>query len=256
MIRLKIYKKLYSYERVIFADKAIESNADIVRYMRIREEDFPDLTISDRDETPIFDLSMSEEEMYASYDKKLRNEVRRAFKENIKFEYISNEILKNDNSVVAEIINKYYAFCDSINQSRLKKNLDRIEFEALVENGNVSASLATYEGGFVYHIYIHDDDTVMLWFSFSDYRENESCRQINGWANRGLHHKDFLEFKARGMNTYDFGGISSSLNPNGIDKFKMSFGGGIVNVGYGFVGNTVKGKLFIRLKELVSKVKK
>ena len=49
--------------------------------------------------------------------------------------------------------------------------------------------------------------------------------RTSGRANKFLHWHDWLLLKNIGVIEYDWGGIASYDNPNGIDKFKMSFGG-------------------------------
>ncbi|MBP5599727.1 MAG: hypothetical protein J6X48_05535 [Lachnospiraceae bacterium] len=254
MIRICVKKPLYSYERVVFPNSIIESKADIIRYMRYTVGDVEGLKYEEKDETLINDLTLSEDELFMLYDKKVRNEIRRAEKEDISF-YFYNAKEVAINAGKEEVIDKYYDFCDGINKPELKNNLNRDEFKAFVANGNIAISKAEYGDGGVYHIYMYDDKTAMLWFSFSDYRNLEGKNQVAGWANRALHHKDMMAFKELGLEKYEWGGISSSKEPNGIDKFKMNFGGTVTNVYYDFKGNTLKGKILIGLKSLISKRK-
>ena len=71
--------------------------------------------------------------------------------------------------------------------------------------------------------------------------------------NKLLHIKDMEWFRERGYLLYDWGNIHSSQNPNGIDKFKMSFGGEIVTVYNSFVGNSLLGKLLVSLYKFTRK---
>ena len=61
-------------------------------------------------------------------------------------------------------------------------------------------------------------------------------------------------FREHGYVLYDWGNISSSTNPNGIDKFKMSFGGEVVTVYNSFVGNTLLGKILVVLYKILNKI--
>lgn len=54
---------------------------------------------------------------------------------------------------------------------------------------------------------------------------DSAMRNAIGRANKYLHWHDWLLLKNIGVIEYDWGGIASYDNPNGIDKFKMSFGG-------------------------------
>ena len=42
-------------------------------------------------------------------------------------------------------------------------------------------------------------------------------------------------------------GISSKDQPNGIDKFKMSFGGEVVQLKNCIFANSIKGKFYVKL---------
>lgn len=53
---------------------------------------------------------------------------------------------------------------------------------------------------------------------------DSAMRNAIGRANKYLHWHDWLLLKNIGVIEYDWGGIASYDNPNGIDKFKMSFG--------------------------------
>ncbi len=255
MIRICVKKPLYSYERVVYPNNLIDSKADIIRYMRYTDGEVEGLNYKDKDETLINDLALSEDELFMLYDKKVRNEIRRADKEDISFYFFDAKEVSRHEDKVKEVIDKYYDFCDGINKPELKNNLNQDEFKAFVANGNIAISKAEYGDGWVYHIYMYDDKTAMLWFSFSDYRNLEGKNQVAGWANRALHHKDMMAFKELGLEKYEWGGISSSKEPNGIDKFKMNFGGTVTKVYYDFKGNTLKGRMLIGLKSLISKRK-
>lgn len=250
MIRLQNKKHFYTYERIVFADKAIESNADIVRYMRYRDSNMIEGIISEEYITLITDLSLPHEEIFAGYDSKLRNQIRRAYKEKIDFCLYDKLSVENDYELLSRIRDEYYRFCESINEKRLKYNLQWDEFLLYVRNGNLFVSKAEYDGGWVYHIYQIDRKSAMLWFSFSDYRTHGVNKQLAGWANRALHDQDILFFQQHGFKEYDWGNISSVNEPNDIDKFKMSFGGKIEPVYCGFVANNSKGRMLLKFRKL------
>lgn len=254
MIRLKIKEKLYTYERVIFPDQQIESDADIVRYMRFYDlEKVPKDVQKDSYVTPVTNLCLTVEEIQKEYNKEVRYEVRRADRENITFLIFDKLNISSDIDFIKELAQKYYKFCDVIEQEHLKDNLNLNEFFEFVKQGNIVVSKAEFENGWTYHIYQVDGKNAMLWFSFSDYRKEGANKSMAGWANRGLHNYDILYFKEQGYERYDWGNIASFETPNHIDKFKMSFGGEIKTVYGCFVGNTLKGKILIKLRELRNK---
>jgi hypothetical protein len=68
------------------------------------------------------------------------------------------------------------------------------------------------------------------------------------WANKYLHLRDMEYLQDLCVTVYDWGGISSSSEPNGIDKFKMSFGGHPVRYYNITWGHSVKQKLFNKIE--------
>ena len=254
MIRLKMKKKLYTYERIVFPEQQIKSDADITRYMRFYDlEKVPKGVECDSNITPVTDLCLTLEEIQKQYSKDVRYEVRRASRENIKFLMYDNLHTSNNIEFVKKLAKKYYEFCDVIEEPDLKNNLNFDEFLLFVEQGNIIVSKAEFENGWTYHIYQVDGKYAMLWFSFSDYRKEGANKSMAGWANRGLHDYDIQYFKKHDYEKYDWGNIASFEEPNHIDKFKMSFGGEIKTVYSCFVGNTLKGKILIKLREVRNK---
>lgn len=254
MIRLVVKKKFYSYERVIFPNQIVQSNCDIVRYMRFYKQSLELKGCTwDTYRTPVTDLSGTEEEIRAKYSKEVRYEVRRAGREAIRNSIYDQLELPRDEQLILEVIDKYFAFCDQIKMSELKKNLNVPEFLKMIENKNIVITKAEFENGWTYHIYQIDGNSALLWFSFSDYRKENSNKSMAGWANRGLHDADIMYFKKHGYANYDWGNVASEIEPNQIDKFKMGFGGEMKTAYCCFVGNTLKGKLLIKLREIRSK---
>lgn len=257
MIRFVVNKRFYSYERVIFPYNTVSSKCDILRYMRFYE--VPESLKKqkfDTYETPVTDLTLSEDQIRANYNKDVRYEVRRAGRENIKYIIFDDlDCVQNEN-VISDVMEKYYRFCDQINFPELKSNLDRIEFKIMIENGNIIITKAEFENGWTYHVYQADGKNALLWFSFSNYRKENANRSMAGWANRGLHDYDIMYFKNKGYFIYDWGNIASKEAPNQIDKFKMSFGGEVKTVYCCFVGNTWKGKLLVTLRNIKNKGEK
>ena len=94
----------------------------------------------------------------------------------------------------------------------------------------------------------------MLNYSVSNFRMDPSKRNLAGRMNKLLHIKDMDWFRERNYTLYDWGNISSSQNPNGIDIFKMSFGGDVVTVYNSFVGNSFLGRLLVVLYKLARKL--
>ncbi len=79
-----------------------------------------------------------------------------------------------------------------------------------------------------YWYFIHnicDREEARLLHSASCFREESADQSLIGRANKRLHWEDIKYFKQKGLLRYDWGGISDFENPNGIDEFKLKFGG-------------------------------
>lgn len=104
-----------------------------------------------------------------------------------------------------------------------------------------------------YHVYLKDNSECVLWFSCSLFRGSESSLDKNfvGKCNRYHHYKDICYFFANHYLSFDWGGVSSFDNPNGIDTFKFSFPGIKTTKYEVLLPLTFKGKLYMRLKGLL-----
>ena len=77
----------------------------------------------------------------------------------------------------------------------------------------------------MFHSYIYDVHDARLLHSASCFREESADQNLIGRANKKLQWEDMKYFKEQGVLRYDWGGISDFDNPNGIDEFKLKFGG-------------------------------
>jgi hypothetical protein len=100
---------------------------------------------------------------------------------------------------------------------------------------------------FCYHVYVVDQVRAMLLYSGSHFRSLKDAeqRRCNARANRLLHWKDMLAFKALGFAIYDCGGLTADPQ---IEHFKRGFGGRDVTEYSGYVAVTWKGALARRYR--------
>ncbi|MBQ2936393.1 MAG: hypothetical protein IJD96_09185, partial [Lachnospiraceae bacterium] len=84
--------------------------------------------------------------------------------------------------------------------------------------------------------------------------EESADQSMIGRANKRLHWEDMKYFKEKGLVRYDWGGISDFENPNGIDEFKLKFGGDKITYYNVFTGNSLLGKLAVTAMKLLKKV--
>ena len=80
------------------------------------------------------------------------------------------------------------------------------------------------------HILLRDSDTGRARLIYSANRRFEDSERVRlqGTLNRFLHWREICAYHEQGFSTYDLGGIQPDRT-NGITRFKMSFGGQIVN---------------------------
>jgi hypothetical protein len=155
---------------------------------------------------------------------------------------------------VCEFYDFYCSFCK-------KKDIDPvslIDIEKYLAIGALTlvsvSDLA--RGKLSYTCYIRDDKCVRAWFTcsnFSDY-EDSSVRNLIGMANRYSVCKSIEAFKRLGLQVYDCGGVTlqkENIKMCNIDRYKMEFSNNVITE-YNFCyGNTIKGKIMLRIYYLV-----
>lgn len=239
-------KSIFTMERVWFPNEVVKSDADIIRYLRSREPVEENNALNSTVETVLTDLSKSIEEILQGATKTIKYEVNKCEKEDVIVNfYTASNLSGVDKNIVDEFENAYLDFAKSINVKMVTDAYQRSKIDNEIANNNIMLSKAEKDGVDIYHVYFCGDKEACLCYSVSNYRDDNSKRNLAGRMNKLLHVKDMEWFKNNGYLLYDWGNISSSENPNGIDKFKISFGGDVVTLYNTFVGNTLKGKLLL-----------
>lgn len=237
-------KKFYTMERIWFSNQE-SSKADIVRYNRTLQPMYGRFVHCVSVETIFSNLAKSSEEILASSTKTVKYEVRKCEKEEINISYFTASDLINNSSLVDEFETAYIDFAKELGLKEVEDAYQRSKINNCIECNCILLSKAEKEGVSVYHVYSCGGQECVLNYSVSNFRIDPSKRNLAGRMNKLLHMKDMDWFREHGYVLYDWGNISSSTNPNGIDKFKMSFGGEVVTVYNSFVGNSILGKLLV-----------
>jgi len=234
-----------SVERVLF-NKNNSSKSDMSRIMRIDSE-LPNnwYTANEKSYTVMSDLSLDEEELLKLMRKKVKYEVVRAEKDELTYEFYESEQLKNTPELLEEFEKAYIHFANGLEDKSVLKAYNKQKIDLYVKNGCLLLSCMRKDKLVVYHVYMYDENEAVLMFSVSDFRDESIDRNLAGRANKLLHYYDMLYFKKMGLKKYDWGNISNKENPNGIDNFKISFGGAVCDKYNVLVGNTIFGKLFV-----------
>lgn len=106
-----------------------------------------------------------------------------------------------------------------------------------------------------YRIYMTDGIVALNLYSASHFRlaEDPEIKRILSQANRLLIWKCILWYKDKGQLLYDMGGLSDDEN---IRRFKLGFGGKIVQAYYGYKSQSMIGKVILKIRDLKLKVLK
>lgn len=206
------YSQKWFYDNISFID-----SLKIVSYLQTNYSRRKLFFIRTKFYTIRIDLTKSINELYDGFSKETKYEIRRAERDGINVIYNYNE---------RSFLKIYNAFAE-------KKGLNKITIDKLNSFKNhllISASISNNEISSV-HLYLCDGEIARLLYS----ARNIDCHLKNseiGRANRYLHYKDILFFKDLNYKIYDLGGYADSDDENlvGINKFKLSFGGNIVEM--------------------------
>ena len=247
---------LYSKQRLTIAEfhfdeQGAPPNVDIIRYQS-RPERVPG-TICYPFSTILIDLREEPDTLLAQMSKTTRNEIRRAAKDDLLFEFNAQP----DNRWIAGFFEFYREFAQlkglaELNRERL---LGMRDCQALVLTRIKSADGTDL----VWHCYVHVNGWARLVHSASLFRATEKTQQaVLSRANRHLHWLDMLRFRGQGFSIYDFGGWyagqddAEKLN---INRFKEGFGGRVAAQYNTDHGITLKGALAVRLRHAVGAIR-
>ncbi len=170
------------------------------------------------------DLTKNDDELLNLMTKTIRNEINRAVRESVEVKLYTSDDIKANPGLVESFAAMYH-------EMYAEKGMDSVqlptkELAGYVEVGQLLISVARVEGKpVVYHSYVYGDGNSRFLHSCSEFRvADNATRNAIGRANKYLHWMDFQRLRPLGVATYDWGGITSVSEPNGIDRFKMSFG--------------------------------
>ena len=203
--------------------------------------------------TCMSDLTLSEEDLLAAINKNVRYECRRSERDDITVCFYGKEEMEADRNLLRTFVEIY----EKMYQSKgIDAKFNLTAAKNYLEMGNMVFSAVWHQGEIlVFHSYICDDTDARLLHSASCFREESAADQsMIGRANKRLHWDDMKYFRSKGLLRYDWGGISDFEAPNGIDEFKMKFGGEKTTYYNVFAGNTPLGKLAVMAMKSMKRV--
>jgi hypothetical protein len=171
--------------------------------------------------TIVNDIGGGEEAVMGSFAKDCRYQIRRAGKDGLSAEFITDPAGRLD-----EFCEFFEGFASRISI----KPASRLWLDAAREAGRLVLSSASCRGEvLVWHAYLVTGDLCYLEHSASYFRGgNGEYTHLVGRANRWLTWQDIVAFRACGITRYDWGGLwedESTPERAGINGFKKSFGG-------------------------------
>lgn len=196
------------------------------------------------------DLKTPMEEIFSHFRKNYRYEINRAKKENLECVVYNSKDLKDKPYLVSQFETEFNEF---IRRKQVRLSFNRSALWSYIRNGNIILTKVFKDSlNLAQHIYVCDEKRARLLYSVSNFRSGVADADLVGRANKLLHYFDIEHFIALGLEMLDWGGISSIDKPNGIDNFKMGFGGEPITYYNVIIGKTVVGMVAIQLAKLKS----
>jgi hypothetical protein len=193
------------------------------------------------------DLSVREDAIMEQFGKDCRYKIRRAdTKDGLRMEFLLDPAARLD---------EFRAFFDAFARQKSQPPCDHHWLAAACKARQLALASASRDDGepLVWHAYLLSGKTAWLQYTSSHFRNKESdYRALVGRGNRWLHWKAMLRFREMGMKRYDWGGLfedESTPERAGINNFKKDFGGQPARSYECAVPVTVKGRIYLPLRD-------
>lgn len=202
--------------------------------------------------TSMLDLELDEVRLAAGIGKNASYKIRRA-----------KERDRVDVAIVdapsASELETFQGFYDAFSRWRGVPRCSRERLRALAAGGGLTVSFSRVGEGdgpwLSAHAYVCDGVRARLLYSARNVALIEEQGALIGRANRYMHWRTILHFKARGCRLYDFGGIGKGPEGKAIAEFKLEFGGREA-LEYNLLrGVSARGKAAVALYRLKSRLR-
>ncbi len=219
-----IYKKgPLKIEHRWFAEQNddFKSKADIIFMHGVETKDSSKSASSSLQKTVIKDLSLPENELFLTLGKHLRQYIKRSMKEDVQIEIFDSQKLLN----APDLLNKIGGVYEKMYEDKdMNVKFNRSLANTYAKANALCVATATINDNLVgFDAIIHDDNHARLWLAAFDFRNEAEDSQKLSRAHQRMDWELLVWCKNQGMVNFDFGGIASFDNPNGIDAFKMKF---------------------------------
>lgn len=248
MVQITYRKKGIRITQLWFSESMITSHSlktDILFYHGIPQRQADNKCLFTEFHTLVSDLCLSEEDLLSRINKNVRYEIRRNCKEEVDYRVFLPSKLQQKPEIILQFADMYEAM---YRQKGQKAVFNKIQFLEYLKQKAILLS-AIYQNGLplVFHSYIVGENQVRLLHSVSDFRSKDVDANLVARANKRLHWEDMLLFKKQGKEIYDWGGVSSLEEPNGIDAFKFKFGGEPLTYYNAYQGSSFLGKAAVAI---------
>jgi hypothetical protein len=191
------------------------------------------------------DLAAPPEEILARFEESCRRQIRRAERQ----DPLRHELFPE----AAEVLDEFTEFYDRFARQKGLWLTYRHWLARAAAARQLALSCVSCDGErIVWHAHLCAGCTVQLAHSASLYRSmNADQRSLIARANRWLHWRDMLAFKAARALCYDWGGMfadESTAERAGINRFKRTFGGAPVLAYECTVPVTLRGRVWLTLR--------
>lgn len=204
--------------------------------------------------TLIKTLDSDPDAVWATFGKHLRKFINRSISEGTTIRLLSGP------EITDEVLDTCLRLYNKMKEDKgLPGTFNTALAKQYAESDNLLVSLAIVNDTAVgFKASIVDDRHLRGWVSAFAFREEEFDAQVVSRAHQLLEWETMRYCCQHGIISYDFGGIESFDNPNGIDKFKMTFAKDGERVTYDnfLLGSSLLGKAGIAAYKLYKSVKK
>lgn len=195
----------------------------------------------------------SEDDVWTTYGKHLKAYIKRSIREE------SVVRIFRGSEIAPELMDMCAALYEQMKAAKgIPDDFNRSLAEKYAQQNALVISMAYVNQTPVgFNAYIADNMHFRTWLTAFAFREEEFDAQVVSRAHQLLEWETMRYCCQNGITSYDFGGLVSFENPNGIDKFKMTFAKEGERVTYDnfLVGISVVGKAAVIGYKLLKKVR-
>jgi hypothetical protein len=188
--------------------------------------------------TFVFDLARDDEALTAAMTTDCRRKLRKARQAGLRVEV--------EDHPAPDTLREFFANFEAMASERRLRSPGGVTIQRMFEGGNLTLfrSLAGKETRSAATIYRAGDKAIFMIGVGGDKR-NDGAGQL-------LHFEVMRDLRARGLRWYDFGGVASTEEDDGIFRFKNGFGGQFVSLGSEYLRRPPLVRALVNLKMRVT----